>query len=100
MSGRPAALLLEDMYEAIEKIERFLCGLDRDAFLQDDRTVDAVVRNLVPSITVYMRWGKGPKRRLRFTKSGDSNLEAAYATHFVSPGHGAFRPSPPKGIRT
>ncbi|HEX9813427.1 MAG TPA: DUF86 domain-containing protein, partial [Myxococcota bacterium] len=35
-----------DMYEAIEKIERFLCGLDRDAFLQDDRTVDAVVRNL------------------------------------------------------
>jgi uncharacterized protein with HEPN domain len=46
MSGRPAAVLLEDIYEAIEKIERFLSGLDRDAFFQDDRTVDAVVRNL------------------------------------------------------
>jgi hypothetical protein len=55
--------------------------------------------NLVPSITVYARWGKGPKRRLRFTKTGDFKLEAAYATHFVWPGHGPFRPPPPKDIR-
>jgi hypothetical protein len=27
--------------------------------------------NLVPSVTAYMRWGKGPKQRLRFTKTGD-----------------------------
>jgi uncharacterized protein with HEPN domain len=46
MSGRPVALLLEDIWEATKKIERFMAGLDRDAFLQDDRTVDAVVRNL------------------------------------------------------
>lgn len=39
--------------------------------------------NLVPSITVYKRWGKGPKHRLRFSKTGDSGLEAAYARHFV-----------------
>lgn len=45
---------------------------------------------LEPSITVYMRWGKGPKRRLRFTKTGDHNLERAYATHFVWPGKGPF----------
>jgi len=25
---------------------------------------------LVPSLTAYMRWGKGPKLRLRFTKTG------------------------------
>ena len=32
---------------------------------------------LVPSITVYTRWSKGPKQRLRFTKTGDPKLEQA-----------------------
>ena len=41
---------------------------------------------LVPSVTVYTRWGKGPKQRLRFTKTGDPRLEEAYARHFVWPG--------------
>src|SRR5574341_558337 len=36
--------------------------------------------NLVPSVTVYMRWGKGPKRRLQFTKTGNPKLEETYAT--------------------
>ncbi len=40
-------------------------------------------RGLYPSVTVYNRWSKGPKQRLRFTKSGDPSLEEAYATHFV-----------------
>jgi hypothetical protein len=48
--------------------------------------------NLVPSITAYMRWGKGPKQRLRFTKTGDPKLEEAYARHFVWPGKGPFHP--------
>lgn len=39
--------------------------------------------HLKPSWTAYMRWGKGPKQRLRFTKTGDPNVEAAYATHFM-----------------
>lgn len=47
--------------------------------------------NLVPSATVYMRWGKGPKQRLRFTKTGDKKLEEAYSLHFVWPGKGPFR---------
>jgi hypothetical protein len=34
---------------------------------------------LVPSVTAYMRWGEGPKQRLRFTKTGDPDLEVAYA---------------------
>src|SRR2546426_753292 len=42
--------------------------------------------NLVPSVTAYIRWGKGPKQRLRFTKTGEPKLEAAYARHFVWPG--------------
>ncbi len=52
--------------------------------------------NLVPSVTAYMRWGKGPKQRLRFTKTGDPNLEEAYARHFVWPGKGPFHPRTPK----
>ena len=47
--------------------------------------------NLVPSGTVYMRRGKGPKTRLRFTKTGEPKLEEAYARHFVWPGKGPFR---------
>jgi hypothetical protein len=39
--------------------------------------------SLKPSWTAYMRWGKGPKQRLRFTKTGDPKVEEAYATHFV-----------------
>ena len=46
-----------------------------------------------------MRWGKGPKQRLRFTKTGDANLEEAYARHFVWPGKGPFHPSAPKQTR-
>jgi hypothetical protein len=37
-----------------------------------------------------MRWGKGPKRWLQFTKTGDPKVEEAYATHFVWPGKGLF----------
>ena len=55
--------------------------------------------NLKPSWTAYMRWGKGPKERLRFTKTGDPKLEEAYATHFVWPGKGPFHPPAPKEPR-
>ena len=47
---------------------------------------------LVPSITVYKRWGKGPKQRLRFTKTADPRLEEAYSRHFVWPGKGPLHP--------
>lgn len=55
--------------------------------------------NLVPSWTAYVRWGKGPKQRLRFTKTGDARLEEIYATHFVWPGKGPFHPPAPKAER-
>jgi hypothetical protein len=51
---------------------------------------------LVPSTTAYMRWGKGPKQRLRFTKTGDAKLEEAYSRHFVWPGKGPFHPPEPR----
>ena len=46
--------------------------------------------NLKPSWTAYMRYGKGPKQRLRFSKTGDPRLEKAYATHFIWPGKAPF----------
>lgn len=46
MSHRPAELLIENIWESIEKIERYVSGLDHDAFLGDEKTVDSVVRNL------------------------------------------------------
>lgn len=42
--------------------------------------------NLQPSLTVYQRCTQGSRPRLRFSKTGDHNLEDAYARHFVSPG--------------
>lgn len=46
MSERDPALLFEDIREAIAKIVRYCEGLSRDAFLADEKTCDAVVRNL------------------------------------------------------
>lgn len=39
--------------------------------------------NLTPSWTGYKSWGKGKKIELRFSKTGDPNIEKTYATHFV-----------------
>ena len=46
--------------------------------------------NLKPSQTIYKRYGKGPKLRLRFSKTSDAGLEAAYTTHFVWSGKRPF----------
>ena len=46
MSKRPASLLLDDIRESIAKIERYTAGLDQAGFEADDKSVDAVVRNL------------------------------------------------------
>jgi uncharacterized protein with HEPN domain len=46
MPKRDADLLIEDMRVAISRIERYMAGLNREAFLQDEKTIDAVVRNL------------------------------------------------------
>jgi hypothetical protein len=38
--------------------------------------------NMVPKNTHYRQWGKGKKRSLRFSRSGDKNIEAAYSRHY------------------
>ena len=39
--------------------------------------------NMVPSQTVYHQLGKAKKRVLRFSKSGEPNLEKAYSRHYL-----------------
>ena len=46
MSKRDVSLLLDDILTAIEKIDRYVAGLDREQFLNDEKSIDAVVRNL------------------------------------------------------
>jgi hypothetical protein len=51
------------------------------------RAIHASARRgqLKPSWTAYVKWGKGGRPPLRFTKSGDPKLERAWATHYVLP---------------
>jgi len=44
--SREPTLRLEDILEAADHIETYIEGFDYDAFIKDQRTVDAVVRNL------------------------------------------------------
>ncbi len=46
MPKRDSDLLIEDMLAAVRKIERYTLGMDELLFRQDEKTVDAVVRNL------------------------------------------------------
>lgn len=39
--------------------------------------------NLTSSWTGYNQYGKGTKRRLRFSKSEDKMIEERYATHYI-----------------
>jgi uncharacterized protein with HEPN domain len=46
MSKREPSVLLDDIRASIEKIQRYTVGLDEGSFLADEKTIDAVVRNL------------------------------------------------------
>jgi uncharacterized protein with HEPN domain len=46
MSKRPIALLIDDMSDAVARIEQYRAGLSKDRFVADRKTADAVVRNL------------------------------------------------------
>ena len=46
MSERDWRLFINDILECIERIEKYVSGLSYDDFIKDDKTKDAVVRNL------------------------------------------------------
>lgn len=46
MSRRSADLLLEDIWEAIGRVEQYTLGMTQDVFEKDEKSRDAVARNL------------------------------------------------------
>ncbi len=46
MSEREGVLFLHDILESIEKIAQYVQGLTYEQFVQDSKTLDAVLRNL------------------------------------------------------
>ncbi len=46
MSHRPVDLLLEDIFEAVGRIEKYLTNTSQEIFLEDQMMQDAVIRNL------------------------------------------------------
>ena len=46
MSKRPIDLLLNDIIEPIDRVEQYTQGMSFDEFSSDQKSIDAVVRNL------------------------------------------------------
>ncbi|MCK4805209.1 MAG: DUF86 domain-containing protein, partial [Spirochaetes bacterium] len=46
MHGRKPNIFIEDIKEAIDKINRYIQGLNYETFLKNDMVQDAVIRNL------------------------------------------------------
>lgn len=77
-------LVEEWRFGRVPYLERVLHGnLSQFSYIMSLLRGKARELDLNPSYTAYMRWGKGPKRPLRFSKSGDHNIETSYATHYV-----------------
>jgi uncharacterized protein with HEPN domain len=45
MSKRDANLLLSDILESVQKIKKYTLNLTYDTFIEDSKTLDAVIRN-------------------------------------------------------
>ena len=71
---------------------RFAC-LEELIFVNPDKIAIAMSlfqawahnHNLKPSETAYLVRTTGPRRDLKFSKSGDPDIERFYRTHYVSP---------------
>jgi len=61
------------------------CGLGKLNTILKTLRVLAAEQGLKPSLTVYKKWGKGKKIRLRFSKTGSPYMEELYATHYCQP---------------
>ena len=59
------------------------CGLGKLSTIMKELRSYREQRKLKASWTSYKKWGKGKKIDLRFSKSGSTEIEKAYATHLV-----------------
>ncbi len=74
----------------IAHLERAIrCNLAKASRILRILRMHAQDLELKPSHTEYKRWTKGSRPLLRFSKTGDHNIEDAYARHFVSPRRGS-----------
>src|SRR5438874_7372808 len=64
MPKRDADLLLEDIRSALSRVERYIAGMSKEQFLVDEKTIDAVVRNL-EILGEAVRWLPGEFKALR-----------------------------------
>ena len=75
----------------IAYLERVIgCNLGKASRILRILRMHAHDLDLKPSLTVYKRWTEGSRPLLRFSKTGDHNIEDTYARHFVSPRKGSF----------
>lgn len=66
--SRDFRVYLEDMLEAIRRIRRYTSGLSGEAFSKDEKTLDAVIRNLEVI-------GEAAKRVPEAVRAGQTNVE-------------------------
>jgi len=67
--------------EYLEKVCKI--NLHKLSFINKTLRIKAKEINLEESWTDYRNFGKGIKIKLMFSKSGNENIEKAYATHYV-----------------
>lgn len=67
--------------EFLEKVCRV--NLSRLNFIHRTLNIISTEMNLRKSWTAYMKYGKGSKVRLRFSKSDNEKIERRYSTHHI-----------------
>ena len=69
----------------VEYLEK-VCGVNLKKLSTINKTIKEISGqwNLKKSWTAYNKYGKGKKIRLRFSKSGNKQIEEAYATHYLN----------------
>ena len=69
----------------VEYLEK-VCVVNLKKLSTINKTIMEISRqlNLKKSWTAYNKYGKGKKIRLRFSKSGNEQIEEAYATHYIN----------------
>lgn len=78
------SMIEEWRFNRIPSLEKVIqCNLSNASRILRVLRLHSLDRGLKPSLTNYRKWGKGCKFSLRFSKSGDPNLEAAYSTHYL-----------------
>ena len=66
----------------VEYLEKVCCvNLKKLSLINKIIREQSLKMKLAQFLTAYNIWGKSEKRKLRFSKSGDRNIEKEYATH-------------------